>query len=375
LDTAGDGKDDPGSFHDRSRWHMPEPKLLPVDMEYVRRVLVDLLRIPSPTGRTDDAVAFVCNELDALGVATSLTRRGALHGVIGGDAPARAVIVHADTTGCIVKGVKNNGRLHVVAVGRFSARFAEGARVTILTDDDCYTGTILPVKASGHAYGDAVDVARIGWEDVEVRVDERVESAEGVRSLGIAVGDFVALDSNPAVTASGFVNARHLDDKAGVAAVLGAVKALRDHGGAPHAAAQLLVTTSEEVGQGASHGLQAGVAEIVGVDNAVAAAGQESREDAVTVAMGDRIGPFDYHLSRHLLRLCDELGIPVRRDVYNHYRSDVDAAIDAGVDARGALIGPGVDASHGHERTHLDGVRHTAELIAAYLQRPLISEG
>jgi peptidase M42 family hydrolase len=345
-----------------------------IDMAWTLDLLLRLLRTPSPSGRTDAVMQLLGDELAELPVELAVTRRGSLLARLPGrDEGARAVVAHADTIGCMVRDLKPDGRLAVVPVGTHSARFAEGCRVTILTDDRdrSYTGTILPLLASGHAYGDAVDVQPTGWEHVEVRVDERSASAADLAVLGIRVGDFVALDSLPIVTDSGYVNARHLDGKAGVAAALGALAALcRDGRPVPHDV-HLLVTIAEEVGQGASHGLDEDVAEMVSLDNAVCAPGHHSIEDGVTIPMLDASGPFDYHLTRHLCRLCDEHHIRCARDVFRYYRSDVAAALEAGAETRAALVAFGVDASHGAERTHLDSVESVAKLLCAYLLSPL----
>ena len=352
-------------------------KLLPIDMDYVQEVLVRLLRTPSPTGRTDQVMQLVGEQLDLLGIPFELTRRGVIVAELTGESPAapdRTIVVHGDTIGCMVRQLKDNGRLAVVPVGTHSARFAEGARVTIFIDDldqRFYTGTVLPLLASGHRWGDAVDEQGVGWEQVEVRVDEDVHDAAGLAALGIDVGDFVAFDATPEITASGFVKSRHLDDKAGIAAALGAFKAIRDHSVVLPVNAHLLVTISEEVGLGATHGIDEHVAELVSIDVAVVAPGQQSTERTVNVAMHDSSGPFDYHLSRRLLALAAEHGIDHRRDLYGFYRSDTASALQAGAHSRAALVGAGIDASHGHERTHLDGIRHTAELIAVYLQTEL----
>lgn len=351
------------------------PKVLPIDMEYTVEVLLHLLRTPSPSGRTDEVMRYLGEEITKIGLPFELTRRGALVAQLHGEEyqAHRAIVVHADTIGCMVRRVKDSGRLEVMPVGTFSARFAEGARVRIFTDDrdHHYSGTVLPLKASGHSYGQAVDVQQVAWEQVEVRVDEFASSAADTAALGIRVGDFVTLDAYPEITDCGFVKSRHLDDKAGVAAALGAFKALVEGGVVPPVTTHLLVTIAEEVGQGASHGLHADVAEMVSIDSAVVSPEQTSDERAVNVAMMDSSGPFDYHLTRQLLSLCDELGIPSRRDVFSYYRSDIAAAIEAGAETRAALIGFGTDASHGHERTHLDGIRHIAELVTAYVQTPL----
>ncbi|HVM18535.1 MAG TPA: osmoprotectant NAGGN system M42 family peptidase [Egibacteraceae bacterium] len=353
-------------------------KPLSIDMDYVSDVLVRMLRIPSVSGRTDDIMRMLGEEIAGMGMPTQLTRRGSLIADLAGDqdTPDRAVVVHADTIGCMVKELKPNGRLRVIPIGTFSARFAEGSRVHIWTDDPevCYTGTILPLLASGHTFGEEVDTQGIGWAHVEVRVDEPVSSADELYDLGIRIGDFITLDADPQITPSGFVKSRHLDDKAGVAAALGAFKAIIDAEVQLPVSVHLLITILEEIGQGASHGLHADVAELVSIDNAVIAPGQASRETDVNVAMSDSTGPFDFHLTRRLLLLASDAGIPAQRDVYNFYRSDVASAIEAGAEMRAALIGFGVDASHGHERTHLDGIRHVAELLTVYLQTPLTFE-
>jgi peptidase M42 family hydrolase len=353
-----------------------KPRPLKIDMEYVALVLGELLEIPSPTGRTDHVTQYVGERLDALGLPSILTRRGAINATLEGrrSTATRALVVHTDTIGCMVKSLKENGRLEVTPVGTHSARFSEGAHVRIFTDDldAVVTGQILPLKASGHRYNDDVDLQGVGWELVEVRVDEPVTDAAGLRELGIDVGDFVALISEPQLLPNGYVKARHLDDKAGVAATLGAFKAVVDAGLTVPVTAHLLVTCTEEVGHGASHGLGPDVAEIVSIDAAVVAPGQQSRETAATVAMGDGVGPFDYHLTRKLTALAAEHGVDAVRDVFDHYRSDVAAAVEAGAHARVALLGFGVDATHGNERTHLDGLEQMAQLVTLYLQSDLV---
>ena len=351
------------------------PKVLPLDEEWMRETMLKLLVTPSPTGRTDQIMQLLGETLVEIGIPFELTRRGALLATLPGRRrlPARAVVVHADTIGMAVRERKPNGRLRVVPIGTHSARFSEGARVTIFTDDPTvsYSGTVLPRKASGHAYNDEVDSQGIGWEHVEVRVDEPASTAADLAALGIELGDFVAHHALPEITAGGFVKSRHLDDKAGVAAALAAFKAINEVGVELPITSHLLITIAEEVGHGASHGLHADVAEMVSIDSAVCAPVHESRETGVTVAMQDMTGPFDFHLTRKLLALCRDHGLEHRRDVFDHYRSDVAAAIEAGAEMRAALIGFGTDATHGHERTTLNAVRTVAELTTLYLQSEL----
>lgn len=350
-------------------------KRLTIDEDYLLDIMLELLRTPSPSGRTDAVMQIIGDRLDAMGLPVQVTRRGVLRATLAGERTdaTRAVVVHADTIGAMVKRLKPDGRLEVVPIGTHSARFAEGAHVTVFPDDlnKFFTGTVLPLLSSGHNFGEAVDTQGVGWHQVEVRLDEKVHSPADVAALGIQVGDFVALDAGPQVTPSGFVKSRHLDDKAGLAACMAAIKALVEAGAPLSVTAHLLVTIGEEVGMGATHGLDDTVAELVAVDNAVVAEGQESREDTVNIAMLDSTGPFDYHLTRRLIGLCEEYDLPYRRDIYRFYRSDAAPAVESGLECRTALLGFGVESSHGHERTHLDGLRLLAELLTLYLQSPL----
>lgn len=345
-----------------------------IDGDYLLRVLLRLLSIHSPAGYTDPVVRAVCDELEQLGIEFELTRRGAIRATLPGKTSCtdRAIVGHVDTLGAMVKTIKDNGRLSIVPIGTWSARFAEGARVSIFTDSALYRGTILPLKASGHIYNDEIDTQPVSWENLEVRIDSRAASREATLELGIRTGDFIGVDSCAEIVDDGFINARHLDNKAGVAAMLAAMKALAEAQTPLPVECHMLFTISEETGSGASAVLHGDVAEMVSVDNGTCGHGQESFEHGVTIAMGDSTGPFDYHLTRRLITLCRDQGLPHRRDVFRYYRCDSASAVEAGNDIRTALITFGVDASHGYERTHREALEHTARLIALYAQTPLI---
>ncbi len=348
-----------------------------VNSNYLVEQLKNLLAIPSPSGYTDEIVRYTGEELERLGIDLELTRRGAIRATLPGreSSPDRAIVVHLDTIGAMVRELKPNGRIAMSPVGTWSSRFAEGARVDVLMDSGkSVRGTILPLKASGHVYNEDVDTQKSSWDHVELRVDELVHNADELRALGLQIGDFVAVDPRPEFTESGFINSRHLDDKAGVACVLAAAKAVREEGLRLSEGCRLLFTISEEVGSGCSAVLHQDVAEMVTIDNATPAPGQNSRETGVTIAMKDQVGPFDYHLTRRLLDLCGEHGIPHQRDVFRYYRSDSASAIEAGNDIRTALVCFGVDASHGHERTHLNSLESLARLLSLYAEsEPLFS--
>ncbi|ORV61807.1 peptidase M42 [Mycobacterium europaeum] len=345
------------------------------DRTWMVDTLLALLQTPSPAGRTDAVMQLIGDIFDDFGVPFSLTRRGALTAELPGESATtdRALVVHADTIGCMVRRLKDNGRLEVVPVGTFSARFAAGARVRIFSDDpdEFITGTVMPLKASGHAFGDEIDLQPTDWEHVEVRVDRKVSSREDLIRLGLQIGDFVAFIASPELTADGYIVSRHLDGKAGVAIALALAKNFAENKLVLPHRTMVMITITEEVGHGASHGLPADVAELVSVDNAVCAPGQHSIEDGVTIPMADLHGPFDYHLTRKLCRLADEQGIPYARDVFRFYRSDAAAAIEAGAGTRAALVGFGLDGSHGWERTHLDSLQAVYCLLHSWLQTPL----
>jgi peptidase M42 family hydrolase len=345
-------------------------RTLDIDTDYLLDIMLELLRIPSPSGFTDEIVHFTGEELKRLGLTFELTRRGAIRANLPGAlrSPDRALVVHLDTLGAMVKNLKSNGRLEVVPIGTWSSRFAEGARVTIFTDQSRHRGTILPLKASGHTYNLEIDTQPVSWEHLEVRVDEHSFARDDLAALGFNIGDFIAVDPQPEVSENGYINSRHLDNKAGVATLLAATKAVVEGRIALPVDCHLLFTISEEVGSGASAVLHQDVAEMVTIDNGTPAPGQNSRESGVTIAMKDEIGPFDYHLTHKLLTLCQEHGIGHQRDVFRYYRSDSASALDAGNDIRTALLCFGVDGSHGYERTHIDALRSLATLLTLYVQ-------
>jgi len=347
--------------------------LLSIDIEYLAKTLKGLLEIPSPTGYTDELARFVSAELERFGVFYEVTRRGAIRARLDGNnaKPARAFVSHLDTLGAQVKSLKDNGRLELVPIGHWSARFAEGARTTVFSENGAYTGTILPLRASGHTYNEGIDTLPVGWDYVELRVDAYSKTAEDLRKLGLDVGDIVAIDPAPEFLENGFIVSRHLDNMAGVAVMLAALKAMIDTGAKPTVDIFWLFTIAEETGHGAPSILTPEIASLVAIDNGTSAPGQNSDEFGVTIAMADQTGPFDYHLTRKMARLCRDNEIKFQKDIFRYYRSDAASAIEAGADVRTALITFGVDASHGYERIHMHALRSLAELCTGYALSPV----
>jgi peptidase M42 family hydrolase len=342
-----------------------------IDMDYLQTTLIDLLNIPSPSGYSDQVVHYVGEALKRLEIEFSVTRRGAIRACLAGTNGKleRAVCVHLDTLGAMCRMLKANGRLALAPVGTWSSRFAEGGRVTIFkSNGQSARGTVMPLLASGHVYNEQVDTQPISWDHIEVRVDEKCLTAAGLKAAGFSVGDFIAFDAAPEITPTGYLCARHLDDKAGVAVLLATAKAVKAAGITLPTDCYLLFTIAEEVGSGASSIIYGDVAEMVVIDHAPVSDGQNSTEHGVTIAMMDQTGPFDYHLSHKLIDLCEVHRIPHCTDVFRYYRSDSASAIEAGNDTRTALIGFGLDGSHGNERTHLDSLKAVAQLVGFYMQ-------
>jgi len=347
-----------------------------LDQDYMVDVLHRLLTTPSPSGMTDSIVNLVCGMFDDLGIEYELTRRGAIRATLPGvsKAPDRAIVAHLDTLGAMVKNLKSNGRCEVVPIGHWSARFAEGARVTIHSELGQHHGTILPLKASGHTYNKEIDTQPSNWENLEIRIDRRIHTKQDLIDHSINIGDIVVVHANPVFTDDGFVCSRHLDDKAGVAALLTAAKAIVEGKFRLPLECHILLTISEEVGVGASHVLHGDVAEMVSIDNGTIAPGQNTSEYGATIAMQDMAGPFDWHLTRKLLTLAKAFQVDHSRDVFKYYRSDAAAALEAGNDIRTALVCFACDASHGWERTNLDSLAAVADLMVAYMRSPILFE-
>lgn len=337
--------------------------------------LVGLLNTPSPTGYATLAIDYVeqaFNDIGIPGLETQRTIKGALRIKIPGESTAarRGLTAHVDTLGLMVKEIKPSGRLKTTQLGGFMWTAVEFEGCTIRTlDGREYRGTILPQNPSVHVNREIREATRTG-DMMEVRIDARTNSADDTRELGINVGDYIFLDPRVEVTATGFIRSRHLDDKASVATIYGALLALHEAGLSPVQETFLLITNYEEVGHGGAQGLPESLVELLAVDMAAIGNGQSSDEYSVSVCVKDSGGPYDHELSTRLRRLATEYAIDCKADIYPYYGSDGTAYWRAGGAAKVALVGPGVDASHGYERTHTDSLHHTAHLLARYLLTP-----
>ncbi|NWG16717.1 MAG: M42 family metallopeptidase, partial [Chloroflexi bacterium] len=334
--------------------------------------LVGLLNTPSPTGYHVEAIAYTREAFAALeipGLTLATTGKGALLATWKGesDVSRRGVTAHADTLGLMVREIKPGGRLKVSPLGGIMWGGIEMEGVTVRTyDDRRYRGTVVPVNPSTHV-NSRIQTQERNADMMEIRLDARTTSIEQTRALGIEVGDFIFVDSRVEVGEAGFIRGRHLDNKAGVAAIYGALAALKQAGMQPAYDTAFLIANYEEVGHGGASGWPFELDELLVIDMAAIGEGQNSTEYHVTICTKDSGGPYHFDLTNKLRRLAAAYNIPYKTDIYLNYSSDGTAYWRAGGDARVALIGPGVDCSHAYERTHRDALEGSAHLLAQYL--------
>lgn len=338
-----------------------------IDEEYLARVLIDLLNTPSPTGDTEWAVSLANHEMSDLGIETRRTAKGSLIGTMPGPGGARALTAHVDTLGAIVAQIKPSGRLKLSPIGGLMWPTVESEGLTVQTRSGRqYRGSLVLENGAAHVNKDAKTKERTA-DTMEVRLDERTSTADETRLLGIDIGDFVAFDPRVEKAQSGFIRSRFLDDKACVACLLAAAKALRDGGVEPERQTFLHVSNFEEVGHGGADALPKDLDELVVLDMAVVGSGQNGDEYHCSICVKDSSGPYSKELTDRLRLIAEKAGIDLKPDIYPFYGSDGGAYWAAGGLAQVALIGPGVDTSHGYERTHMDALRDTALLAAEYI--------
>lgn len=336
-------------------------------MEYIVEVLEKLVNTPSPSGYTKQVMKLVEEEAAKWGYTSSYNRKGGLIiEVPGKTSKVLGLTAHVDTLGAMVRAIKPNGMLSIVPVGGFMMESIEGMYCKIHTrTGKTYTGTMLTTQPSVHTYDDARTLERKD-RNMEIRLDEQVHSGDDVKQLEIEVGDYISFDPMFVYTESGFIKSRHLDDKASVAVLMGLLKELSEQGKQPEQTLKLLITNYEEVGFGASW-IPADVEELLAVDMGAVGDDLTGDEYKVSICAKDSGGPYDYEMTSRLIAIANERMIDYAVDIFPHYGSDVGAAFKGGHDIRGALIGQGVHASHGTERTHVKGLEQTLRLVEGYV--------
>ena len=339
--------------------------------QYAVEQAMALLGIDSPTGFTARAADWVENAFAALGFAAQRTTKGGVLVDLGGaESPEGALLLqaHTDTLGAMVAEVKSTGRLRVTPLGGMRAENGETENVRVYTrGGKVYEGTMQLCNASVHVNGEYGKTERT-FDTTEVLLDEPVTTAEQTRTLGIETGDIVCFDPRTRLTPSGYIKSRFLDDKLSVGILLGFAKYLHDGNIALPRRTYVHVTVYEEVGHGGAASVPAGVTESISVDMGCVGDGLRCTERQVSICAKDSGGPYSYEVVGRLIAAAQREGADYAVDVYPHYGSDVEATLDAGHDIRHGLIGSGVYASHGYERSHTDGVWNTLKTLKGYLQ-------
>lgn len=337
--------------------------------DYAWDMTAGLLAIDSPSGYTEKAATWVRNAFENLGFYAKITTKGGVLVDLGGQNKNDGLLLeaHADTLGAMVAEIKGNGRLKLTPLGGMNPNNAEAENVRIYTrSGKIIDGTCQLCNASVHVNGDYSSTTR-KWDTVEIVLDEDVSSAKDARELGIEVGDIVCFETRTRRTASGYLKSRFLDDKLSVGILLGFAKYLSDNNIAPARQVYVHVTVYEEVGHGGSASVPNGVTEAISVDMGCVGNGLQCTEKQVSICAKDSGGPYSYDVVGKLIEAAKKTEADYAVDVYPFYGSDVEATLRAGNDIRHGLIGAGVYASHGYERSHIDGVLNTLKVLCGYL--------
>ena len=337
--------------------------------EFAATKACELLAIDSPSGYTRKAADWVKEAFSSLGFDAQLTTKGGVLVNLGGADEKDALLLeaHTDTLGAMVAEVKANGRLRLTPLGGMRAENAETENVLVHTRTGrIIEGTVQLCNASVHVNGQYGETKR-SFDTVEAVLDEDVKTADETRALGVEVGDIVCFEPRTRITSSGYIKSRFLDDKLSVGVLLGLAKYLHDTSKTPARRVYAHITVYEEVGHGGAGSVPSGVSEAISVDMGCVGDGLSCTEKQVSICVKDSGGPYSYEVVGKLIDAAKQEGARYALDVYPHYGSDVEATLSAGSDIRHGLIGPGVYASHGYERSHVDGVENTLRVLKGYL--------
>ena len=335
-------------------------------MNFIKEQLYTLTSIPSPSSFTEKVTDYLLSELSSLGYSPERSNKGNVFVTLGGSGSPLVLAAHVDTLGAMVRSIKENGRLRPTTIGGHQWSTADGENCTIHTRDGrVYTGVVLNKEPSSHVADQKTELIE---ENMEILLDENVASDQDTLALGIQTGDIIAMDPRTVVTESGYIKSRFLDDKLSAAILLGLARAVREDAWKLNRKVSLLFTVYEEVGHGGSV-VPDDTEEMISVDMGCVGSDLGCTERMVSICAKDSGGPYNYDLITALSNLAKEKKLDYAIDVYPHYGSDVETTLRAGYDIRHGLIGPGVYASHNYERSHMDGVRNTFELLKAYVTR------
>lgn len=339
-----------------------------MDINYLKETILEVFGCDSPSGYSFNVDKLIQDILLKMGYKSTVSNKGNVIVEIKGKDNSKTVATsaHVDTLGLMVRSINADGTLAVTNVGGPLIPTLDGEYCKVVTrDNKSYTGTILSKSPSVHVFEDAKTLPR-NIDNMVIRLDECVKSNADIKKLGIDNGDYVLIDTKTIITESGFLKSRFIDDKGSVCAILGVLKYMKDNNLIPKYRTLVYFVNQEELGHGASC-VEKDIAEFVTVDMGCIGKDLSGNEYAVSIAAKDSLGPYDYYLTNKLIELAKANNLNYCVDIFPFYGSDIGAAWRAGVDCKGALIGPGVDASHGMERTHLDALVNTMKLLLLYL--------
>lgn len=331
--------------------------------------IVELCAIPSPSGFTRQAEEFVHKVLKDLGYQPEYSRKRSVRVKLGGSGRPLLLAAHVDTLGAMVRSIGSKGQLRITKIGGFPENYIEQENCLVHTrGGQRFSGRFLLDNPAVHVNKEAATAKRDD-STVKLILDQKVASADDVKALGISAGDFVSFDPRTVVTDTGFIKSRHLDDKASAGILLALAAWVKQNPACLAREVWLLFSTYEEVGHGGASGLPEGIEEFISVDMGAVGDDLSTDEYCVSICAKDSNGPYDYDVTSALVETAKQQALKYSVDIYPFYGSDAGAALSAGHDLRHGLIGPGVQASHGYERTHREGVEQTFRLLSAYVQR------
>ncbi|MBE6024164.1 MAG: M42 family metallopeptidase [Cellulosilyticum sp.] len=339
-----------------------------VDKTYVLEMAKTILGYDSPSGFCYEVMNFIKEEATKWGYTFEKTRKGCGIITIPGKSNEQVIglSAHVDTLGAMVRSITAQGNLKFTLVGGPIPATLDSEYCKVRTRDGrIYTGTFLSTSPAAHVYEDSRSKERTP-EKMEIRLDEVVRSKDDVLKLGIGAGDYIFIDPKTVVTESGFLKSRFIDDKGSVAALMGLLEVLHREQVRPLYTTKIFISIYEEVGHGSSY-IPQDITEMLAVDMGCIGEDLNCTEYKVSICAKDSGGPYDYEMTSKLIRLAIEHSLNFAVDIYPMYSSDVSAALRGGNDIKGALIGPGVHASHGMERTHYQALENTVKLLFYYL--------
>ena len=333
-------------------------------LDYFKR----MVEIPSPVAYytlMNPVMEQLAGELDC---EVTYDNKHTAYIALDGEDNGRTVLIgaHLDTLGLIVRKIDADGLIRVRQLGGVNYASLEGETVTIHTRNGrAYTGLMTCQSHSAHVFDDTHTSPR-NEKTMMIILDEPVRSKEEVNALGIRHGDLISIDPRCQITPNGYLKSRFIDDKAGVACCLVAIKYLKEHGLKPQYRTVFAFPYVEEIGLGGTYVLPE-VSEFISIDIGLIGPGLDGDERKVSICAKDNTTPYDYELTTRLIRLAEQNDIDHAVDVFYSYGADANTALKAGNNLRAAVFGMAVWCSHAMERTHIDGLSGTCDLLLSYL--------